>query len=241
MRPATARRLLYGPTRSCIAVMSSHVMQPAVYLPRPSAAARGVSRFPILTLDERKLTPALGYIFNRKWVEPYESLISILWKFEKANAVPGHVVARLMGPNVDPYEGVVPQQDVVDVGRLRESLALPVRTLHTALLPPVPRRHYSSVFRYCRRCVAIGYHSVLHQMEGIHTCPAHRQPIETACRCCGYEAPYVVSVGLLEIPYRCGYCRASYGGHGWTPRLARPMSAENRKAFTRQYFERYFG
>jgi hypothetical protein len=216
-------------------------MRPAVYSPLPSAAAQRASRFPILTVDERNLTPALGYIFNRNWVEPYESLISILWKFERANALPGHVVARLMGPDIDSYEGVIPQQDAVDVDRLQESLSLLVRTLRAALLPSVRRRRHSNVFRYCRCCVARGYHSVLHQMEGSQVCPAHRRPLETACRCCGYEAPYVVSVGLLEIPYRCGYCRASYGGHGWTPLLVRPMSAENRKAFTRQYFERYFG
>ena len=35
-------------------------------------------RFPILTLDEAKLTPALGYLFHRKWIDPYESLVSIL-------------------------------------------------------------------------------------------------------------------------------------------------------------------
>ena len=76
--------------------------------PRSGASPRTLS-FPILTLDERKLTPALGYVFSTKWLDPCESLISILWKFEKVNALPGHVVARLMGPDIDPYEGVAPQ------------------------------------------------------------------------------------------------------------------------------------
>lgn len=65
----------------------------------------GASEFPILTLDERALAPALGYIFRAEWVDPFESLISILWKFKKANSLPGHVVARLMGLETDPYEG----------------------------------------------------------------------------------------------------------------------------------------
>jgi hypothetical protein len=192
-------------------------------------------------LDERKLTPALGYVFNRKWLDPCESLISILWKFEKANALPGHVVARLMGPDTDPYEGVVPELGMVDIDRLHDTLAVPTKTLRAALLQPTHRRRYSNVFRHCRRCVAHGYHSVLHQMESVSACPAHRRPLETACRRCGYEAPYLAGVQLLEAPYRCAYCRASYGGQGWSPNKARPMKAEYRKAITRRYFERYLG
>jgi hypothetical protein len=78
-------------------------------------------------------------------------------------------------------------------------------------------------------------------MESVSACPAHRRPLETACRRCGYEAPYLAGVQLLEAPYRCAYCRASYGGQGWSPNKARPMKAEYRKAITRRYFERYLG
>ncbi|WP_082902766.1 TniQ family protein [Paraburkholderia ginsengiterrae] len=216
-------------------------MQPAASssLPRSGASPRTLS-FPILTLDERKLTPALGYVFNRKWLDPCESLISILWKFERANALPGHIVARLMGPDVHPYEGIVPELGAVNLERLRENLPVPVRMLRVALLQPSQRRRYSNVFRHCRHCVAHGYHSVLHQLESISACPAHHRALETACRRCGYEAPYRVSVRLLEAPYRCASCRASYGGQGWTPNTPL-MKAEYRKAFTRRYFERYLG
>ncbi|SOE47734.1 hypothetical protein SAMN05446635_0173 [Burkholderia sp. OK233] len=217
-------------------------MQPVAFSSPPrSAALLRAPRFPILTLDERKLTPALGYVFSKKWIDPCESLISILWKFEKANALPGHVVARLMGPDIDPYEGVVPQLGLVDIRRLHESLPVPIKTLHASLLQPTQRRRCSGVFCHCRRCMAHGYHSVLHQLESIYACPAHHRSLETACRRCGYEAPYVASVRLLEAPYRCAYCRASYGGQGWTPNTPQPMKAEYRKAFTRRYFECYFG
>jgi len=209
--------------------------------PQRSAAPLKAPRFPILTVDERKLTPALGYLFNRKWLDPWESLVSILWKFEKANALPGHVVARLLGPDIDPYDGVVPQLGMVDIDRLHDSLRVPAETLRAALLPAIPRRRYSGVFRFCRRCVAHGYHSVLHQMESNALCPAHGRVLESACETCGYEAPYRVNVRLLEAPYRCAYCLASYGGQGWTPGRSPWMTAEYRKAFTRQYFQRCLG
>lgn len=222
--------------------MFSHVMRPAASLsPQRSTALLKAPRFPILTVDERKLTPALGYVFNRKWLDPCESLVSILWKFEKANGLPGHVVARLLGPDVDPYDGVVPQLGAVDIDRLHESLRVPAEALRTALLPAIPRRRYSSVFRFCRRCVGHGYHSVLHQMESNSLCPAHGRVLDSACETCGYEAPYRVNVRILEAPFHCAYCGASYGGQGWTPGRAPWMTAEHRKAFTRQYFQRYFG
>ncbi|WP_322094022.1 TniQ family protein [Paraburkholderia bannensis] len=217
-------------------------MRPAASLsPQRSTTLLKAPRFPILTVDERKLTPALGYVFNRKWLDPCESLVSILWKFEKANGLPGHVVARLLGPDVDPYDGVVPQLGAVDIDRLHESLRVPAEALRTALLPAIPRRRYSSVFRFCRRCVGHGYHSVLHQMESNSLCPAHGRVLDSACETCGYEAPYRVNVRILEAPFHCAYCGASYGGQGWTPGRAPWMTAEHRKAFTRQYFQRYFG
>jgi hypothetical protein len=88
--------------------------------------------FPILTFDETSLTPSLGYLFNNKWLYPCESLISILWKFERANALTGIVVARLLGPEIDPYEGVVPDRGSLDLHRLRDEFGLPRETLRRA-------------------------------------------------------------------------------------------------------------
>ncbi len=58
--------------------MSSHVMQPdASSLPPRSDGLLREPAFPILTLDESRLTPALGYVFRKGWLYPHESLISI--------------------------------------------------------------------------------------------------------------------------------------------------------------------
>lgn len=209
-------------------------MQPDASSSPPSEAPPPASAFPILTLDEAKLTPALGYLFNKRWVEPCESLISILWKLEKANGLSGIVVARLMGPDIDPYEGIVPVRGLVDLDRLHGSLGLPKCILRAALLAPGGRRRYSQMLRYCRPCIAHGYHSVVHQIESVERCPAHRCPLESTCRHCGYEAPYRVNVQLLEAPYRCAQCRQSYGGLGWRPTDARPMRPGYCKALVRR-------
>jgi len=43
---------------------------------------------PILTLDERVLSPRFGYVFYAGWLEPYESILGMLWKFVRANRFP---------------------------------------------------------------------------------------------------------------------------------------------------------
>jgi hypothetical protein len=221
--------------------MFSPVMQPAAYSSPRKVWRATPPPFPILTLDERKLTPALGYLFSAKWIDPCESLVTILWKFEKANALPGHVAALLMGADIDPYEGVAPQAGVIDIRRLRDTLNVPLKILHGSLLVPSQRRRYSKLFRYCRCCLARGYHSVLHQIDGVDVCPAHRRPLETACRRCGYEAPYVLSVRFLDAPYRCAYCRAGYSHKVFSVLSSQRMKKDERIAMNRFYFQRYFG
>ncbi|RXV65311.1 hypothetical protein D1006_34960 [Burkholderia stabilis] len=71
-------------------------MQPATCSSRRGRRALTSPRQPILTLGEQKLTPSLGYVFNKYWLDPCESLVSILWTFEKVNALSGNVVAWLM-------------------------------------------------------------------------------------------------------------------------------------------------
>ncbi|MBK7237578.1 MAG: hypothetical protein IPI02_18870 [Sterolibacteriaceae bacterium] len=105
---------------------------------------------PILMFDERRLSPSFGYVFNPKWVDPHESIVSILWKFARMNALPGHVLAgQLAKKNVDSYEGVEATRDAVDVRRLREALGLPRKLLRSALVPDSLRSAASRYFRYC--------------------------------------------------------------------------------------------
>ena len=58
-----------------VPAMSSRAMQPVVCLfTRRSEPLLTTPRFPILSLDERRLTPALGYIFDVMWLLPGESI-----------------------------------------------------------------------------------------------------------------------------------------------------------------------
>ena len=49
---------------------------------------------PILTLDEARLSPSHGYIFNRCWLCPHETILGIAWKLARMNALPGPIAAK---------------------------------------------------------------------------------------------------------------------------------------------------
>jgi hypothetical protein len=100
---------------------------------------------------------------------------------------------------------VAPLPETVDVSRVCDTLTMSPKTLRTSLLIAAQRRRYCKSFRYCRQCLARGYHCVLHQLEIEAICPAHENPLETECRRCGYEAPCVLSASFLETPFRCAY------------------------------------
>jgi hypothetical protein len=105
----------------------------------------------------------LGYEFRKDWL--YLSLISIPWKFEMANVLPRIALARRMGLDVDPYESIAPRRGVVDLARLQESLGLSTELLRAALIDTNGRHRYNGVFRYCRSCLAPGYHHVVPLIE----------------------------------------------------------------------------
>jgi len=173
---------------------------------------------PILTVDEHRLSPSFGYAFDYRWLEPYESIVSILWKFVRVNALAGHVVAAEVGRQaVDPYEGTESHREAIDITRLQRTLGVSRDVLRKALIPAVRYGAVSSCLRYCPRCLARGYHAVVHQFESVGRCPIHDLRLERACRQCGHVAPYRLNAGLLETPYRCAQCRCLYGT-GW-PRV----------------------
>jgi len=216
-------------------------MQLVVYSSRHNPLTASRATFPIMMVDQHVLTPAMGYLFNPKWIDPCESLVSIMWKFTRANAAAGPIVARLLGANIDPYEGLVPVTGIVDVGLLRETFRLPGKALHRSLLLSSQRRRYSENLRVCRRCLGRGYHSVVYQFSCVRVCPIHQTELDVVCRRCGYAAPYVINVALLESPYRCVACRGNYGSKTYSPVNHQHMSRGERATICHAYYRANFG
>jgi hypothetical protein len=193
---------------------------------------------PIMVFDECTLTPSLGYVFERRWLDPFESIVSILWKLARMNRLPGQLITmQLAKGGVDLYEGVAPCVADVDLHRLHRALGLPLKLVRDSLLPEGLQPAASPHFRYCSKCLCRGYHSIVHQVGFTKNCPVHGDPLEVACRTCGAKALYRLNVALLDAPYRCGDCRHLYGT---SPPASlphkRPLNKKARIAMTRMRF-----
>jgi hypothetical protein len=165
-----------------------------------------VHSLPILTLDERVLSPRFGYVFHAAWLEPFESILGMLWKFVRVNGLSGAaVVAQLGRAPVDAYSGLEASPTEVHT----RVVARLLRITHSQVLAGFIRTdgEEGRAFRYCPRCLSMGYHGVAHQMERHRSCPAHHCALEQRCRSCGCGSVYRLDARLLDGPYRCRHCR----------------------------------
>lgn len=200
-----------------------------------------ITSLPIMLFDEGKLTPSFGYVFDSKWLDPHESIVSILWKLARMNRLSGHLITeQIARTSVDPYEGVAACRSEVDMCRLHQALKLPLNIVRASLLPDALQRISSPYFRYCRKCLCRSYHGVVHQLESVARCPVHGELLEVACRGCGSRTPYRLNAYLLDAPYRCGNCGSLYSSCAPSLLNKRPLSKKARIAITRLRLSHYW-
>ncbi len=184
-----------------------------------------------MMFDERKLAPSFGYVFNPKWLDPEESIVSILWKLGRMNALSGlAIAAQISKTTIDPYDGIAASRSKVDTRRLRNALGLKLKQFRGAIIPDRLRNVSSPHFRFCRKCLRRGYHSVVHQLESVHHCPIHGGWLEVLCPFCGKPTPYRLNAHLLDAPFRCGNCRTFYYSHALYFVKRKPLSKTARAA-----------
>jgi len=194
-----------------------------------------ITPLPIMLFNERKLTPSFGYVFDPNWLDPHESIVSILWKLMRMNRLSGHMITTQLAKasNIDPYEGVAACRSEVDIRRLHQTLGLPLKIVRGSLIPNTLRNISSPDFRYCRICLRRGYHGVVHQLESVRCCPVHRTLLDVDCDECGARTPYRLNAYLLDAPYRCACCRHFYASTPPVISNKRPLSKKARIAITR--------
>jgi hypothetical protein len=80
-----------------------------------------------------------------------------------------------------------------------------------------------------------GYHSVVHQFEGLQRFPIHGIVPETRCRSCGKSTRYPLSAKLIAAPFGCAQCgsRRSQGSTCICKRS--PLLQHDRTAITRTF------
>ena len=195
------------------------------------------SCYPILTFDEAKLSPSLGYVFRLQWLDPYESLVSMLWKFAWMNRLPGHtVVTQVAMRTIDPYEGVAATQSELNVRHIAATLGLAQKTVRASIEYPGFHKLWWPQLRFCPRCMSRGYHGVIHQSGSSHYCAVHGCPLESHCRSCGSKSDYLINASVLDAPFKCPICRRPYGNMSASFVHRHPLHAHARTAISRAFW-----
>ena len=193
---------------------------------------------PILLLDRHQLQPQLGYWFDRQWIDPYESLVTILWKFGRANRVAGHVLARMVcGCDVDPYDGVVPLRETVDWRWMHREHRIGRQVLRESLIGKPRAYALRTHLSYCRPCLRRGYHATMFQLAGVMRCPIHACALVDACHYCGVQIPLRLNALLLDNPFVCPSCRGKLAGAIPSLSRYRPMTRAARILITKRRLE----
>jgi hypothetical protein len=92
---------------------------------------------------------------------------------------------------IDPYDGIDPKRDAVDIRRLRQVLGLRLKQLRASLIPRSMKRIVSAADTFATvRSMLRGYHGVPHQLEPLQQCPMHGGWLQTDCRHCDQPSPY---------------------------------------------------
>ena len=187
---------------------------------------------PIVIYDESKLSTALGYLFDIRLVRPFESLLSIVWKFGKLNAIAGHELAGHMARYpIDPYEGIAGRKEWVDTKRLRRALGLSSAVLRASMIHTFKA---SPQFRFCGRCLWRNYHCVLHQVTALTHCPLHPSSLlQTRCPHCDEEMAYHFSARVLDTPFCCAHCRKPYATAKLRRGMGRPFALKTIQVMTK--------
>ena len=190
---------------------------------------------PILAFDEQAIRPQLGYWFDHRWIDPYESLVSILWKFARANSIPGYLLARkVCGSDIDPYDGILPLRESVQWRWLHHEYRVPRLVLRESMLAASRQSALCSGLRYCRRCLNRGYHATIFQLISLPRCPIPDERLQEACPHCGVTISYRLNALLLDSPYVCPVCRSRLSGTIPTRGKHQPMRMPDRIRMTRK-------
>lgn len=187
---------------------------------------------PILMLDEHALSPRFGYVFDPAWLDPYESILGMLWKFVRANRLAAAVLVAQIGTRpADGYEGLRPCEPDVDVRAVGRLLGIPRSRVSTGMLSQGPALADPA---WCATCLNAGYHGVVHQQPRNTRCPVHGGALQRRCGSCGRPSAYCLDAQLLDTPYRCRHCRARLSSNaGWSWGCRRTLRAKDRMALTR--------
>lgn len=107
---------------------------------------------------------------------------------------------------------VHPDEDMAEIAKAMGVSVAELRRLRgcdiSGAIAHAPQLLYPSL-RYCKQCLAMGYHSIVGQHIALARCPLHNTPLTDACPDCGN--PIEPTFGsVLVNPFECPACEAPF-------------------------------
>lgn len=172
-----------------------------------------------------------GYIWNKDWVWPYESLYGMLSKFAYINVLQNGFIFDLIKVDgckktttmyyYNKYMTISKYRiDFIKVNELLErNIAGEIYSNVKELLYPLDIRSFpysfeypkeqwfDRDFRYCPECIRVGYHSLYHQLAFAENCGIHRNvKLQTTCPNCKDKMSFVIQSKIGKSPFSCCNC-----------------------------------
>ena len=159
-----------------------------------------------------------AYCWRQRWWSRFESIWSLLRKFAYANAINHCELQRSLGNKSVSHKrdhwrwksrADLRSLGSLDPTKLSRIFQVDLESLAEATVVPFVRPHEVSLLaceslRFCLTCIGQGFHSSLHQLLLLKSCPVHGEPLVTRCPQCGGAAlPYELGFIAREQVSKC--------------------------------------
>lgn len=191
-----------------------------------------------------------GLAVSDNWFSPGEGPFTALAKLAIANVLDAKRICRVFGvrPSQRP-DAALHGRSLLHLqwlARSRTAPQLAANLWKRGLLNQSGRwgRAVASdrALRYCPTCLAMGYQSVICQVEGLVRCPQHGDWLLDHCIACKAPTPrYALTADAFDEPLICGRCQTPYAPI-WQPSseglFRTRMGSEGAYLHIRRWFER---
>lgn len=176
---------------------------------------------PIVNNSESDPVNEPGVCWRKEWIRDLESFGSMICKFAFLNAAEPKDIIWLLGNDQErefPHLWRARSRDDLrgfgsfNVKSLIRTFQTNPRQLHKAIVAQYLRKREgwaltSSDFRFCPKCIRVGFHSGIYQVLLITKCPVHGSPLTVSCSHCKMrKVPYTLHALLAEIEKDCERC-----------------------------------
>jgi hypothetical protein len=166
-----------------------------------------------------------SYCFLPGWRSPAESVWSLLSKFQLLNRITlAELIAFVCGAHLKhpPEQLDLRASEHVSATAMTAQFALAPNDLHEAFAfhhtNDVLSEVYSHHLRFCARCLASGFHTIVFQFRPLRRCPLHNTRLRSRCPHCGQLLAYRIDGALAQYPYQCSHCQYRLAPHLEAPR-----------------------